>query len=64
LRAHEFFIPDPVACCRGLLKSPPHRALDSAQGYGGGSGEQMLGDLGAAQRFTLACAARKYDSAL
>jgi aflatoxin B1 aldehyde reductase len=35
-----------------------YRALDTAQGYGGGSGEQMLGDLGAAQRFTIAT---RYD---
>ena len=25
-----------------------YRALDTAHAYGGGSGEQMLGDLGAA----------------
>jgi aflatoxin B1 aldehyde reductase len=31
-----------------------YRALDTAHDYGGGSGEQMLGDLGAAQRFTIA----------
>jgi aflatoxin B1 aldehyde reductase len=34
------------------------RALDTAHAYGGGSGEQMLGDLGAAQRFTIAT---RYD---
>src|SRR6267142_4899658 len=31
-----------------------YRALDTAHDYGDGSGEQMLGDLGAAQRFTIA----------
>jgi aflatoxin B1 aldehyde reductase len=31
-----------------------YRALDTAHDYGGGTGEQMLGDLGAAQRFTIA----------
>jgi aflatoxin B1 aldehyde reductase len=31
-----------------------YQALDTAHDYGGGSGEQMLGDLGAAQRFTIA----------
>jgi Aldo/keto reductase family len=35
---------------------PPHS--HTAHGYGGGTGEQMLGDLGAAQRFTLAT---RYD---
>jgi aflatoxin B1 aldehyde reductase len=35
-----------------------YRALDTAHAYGGGSGEQMLGDLGAAQRFTIAT---RYD---
>src|SRR5882724_2826028 len=33
-------------------------ALDTAHAYGGGTGEQMLGDLGAAQRFTIAT---RYD---
>jgi aflatoxin B1 aldehyde reductase len=36
-----------------------YRHLDTARGYGGGSGEQMLGDLGAAQRFTLST---RYDT--
>ena len=31
-----------------------YQALDTAHDYGGGSGEQMLGDLGAAQQFTIA----------
>jgi aflatoxin B1 aldehyde reductase len=31
-----------------------YQALDTAHDYGGGSGEQMLGDLGAAQQFTVA----------
>src|SRR5260370_40884040 len=31
-----------------------YRALDTSHDYGGCSGEQMLGDLGAAQRFTIA----------
>jgi aflatoxin B1 aldehyde reductase len=35
-----------------------YRALDTAHAYGGGSGEQMHGDLRAAQRFTIAT---RYD---
>jgi aflatoxin B1 aldehyde reductase len=41
-----------------LYAEAGYRALDTAQGYGGGSGEQMLGDLGVRERFTIAT---RYD---
>ena len=43
-----------AATMLSMYSEAGHQALDTAHDYGGGSGEQMLGDLGAAQRFTIA----------
>jgi aflatoxin B1 aldehyde reductase len=43
-----------AATMLSMYSEAGYQALDTAHDYGGGSGEQMLGDLGAAQRFTIA----------
>jgi len=42
----------------GMYADAGYRDLDTAHAYGGGSGEQMLGDLGVAERFSIAT---RYD---